>query len=503
MSYNQKTKNVNRNRYNSQYEMIKNYQNQISELNKKLELEREEFRLKKQEIEKREEECKKIKNENEKTKKQLIQEKEEIKNEKLRLEIANKKLIEDQQVLERERKKLENQKYQLCDTYNEMNHNQSDERNNYYFSYKSYYSYDPQNIDETILNGIKYSNNNNYENYNNYLSKVKPRGLVNLGNCCYMNALLQCLFHIEKLTIGMIKEFQSNHKLKRKEYVSSYYDFVERYLITQCNSFPPEKFKNALISSNKLFANPTGHDSKDVLISILYKLHEQLKEENINIEDDDDDEEIDPKNEGKAYDACCKEYHKDFSIISDIFHWEHKTTSRCSKCKREFFDFINENMFIFNLKEISELVGKNRNNRIDIMDGFKNFKDSEKNGTIYCQDCEEEVPAKIEHLMCSLPHIIAIVLDRGNEKNEYNCKVDFPKKINLSSFVDKKYYHRNLVGNTEYVLHSVTLLYSFHTTAFCRHFDGKYYLFNDTYCKPCTYDQIKNEKPYLLFYKKQ
>ena len=103
-------------------------------------------------------------------------------------------------------------------------------------------------------------------------------------------------------------------------------------------------------------------------------------------------------------------------------------------------------MFIFNLKEICEFTNKNK---ISLIDGFKNFKDSEKNGTIYCQNCEDEVSANIEHLMCSLPHIIVIILDRGNERNEYNCKVDFPEVIDLSSFIDKRYNGPTL-GSTTY-----------------------------------------------------
>ena len=38
-----------------------------------------------------------------------------------------------------------------------------------------------------------------------YLSKIKPKGLQNLGGCCYMNSTLQCFFHIKEFTDYFLK----------------------------------------------------------------------------------------------------------------------------------------------------------------------------------------------------------------------------------------------------------------------------------------------------------
>lgn len=43
-----------------------------------------------------------------------------------------------------------------------------------------------------------------------YLIKIKPKGLKNLGGCCYMNSTLQCFFHIKEFT---------NYFLKNKKYI--------------------------------------------------------------------------------------------------------------------------------------------------------------------------------------------------------------------------------------------------------------------------------------------
>ena len=44
------------------------------------------------------------------------------------------------------------------------------------------------------------SNIDNNDNNNNYLPKVGFCGLRNIGNTCYMNAVLQCLFHADANT---------------------------------------------------------------------------------------------------------------------------------------------------------------------------------------------------------------------------------------------------------------------------------------------------------------
>ena len=43
------------------------------------------------------------------------------------------------------------------------------------------------------------------ENQFNYLLKIKPKGLRNLGGSCYMNSTLQCFYHIKELTNFFLK----------------------------------------------------------------------------------------------------------------------------------------------------------------------------------------------------------------------------------------------------------------------------------------------------------
>lgn len=83
--------------------------------------------------------------------------------------------------------------------------------------------------------------------------------------------------------------------------------------------------------------------------------------------------------------------------------------------------------------------------------------------------------------------------------------MNFTEQIDLFDLYEPiKGYNRET--NTKYSLLGGTILYgsrgSGHTVAFCKHFDGNMYIFNDSSVYKTTFENIKNEKIYLLFYQK-
>ena len=88
-----------------------------------------------------------------------------------------------------------------------------------------------------------YDENKKYD----FLKKIKPKGLLNLGGCCYMNATLQCFYHIKELTYYFL---DNKKEIKRKNGVLSlgYLDLVEGLSkINKETRYVPQKFKGCLI----------------------------------------------------------------------------------------------------------------------------------------------------------------------------------------------------------------------------------------------------------------
>lgn len=88
---------------------------------------------------------------------------------------------------------------------------------------------------------------------------------------------------------------------------------------------------------------------------------------------------------------------------------------------------------------------------------------------------------------------------RKDEK--FECKVDFKEYLDLN----ESYYNVKGVPkekSTKYSLFCGTILYGSkgygHTVAFCKHFDNKYYIFNETFTRKTQWNsKTKNIFAYL------
>ena len=117
-----------------------------------------------------------------------------------------------------------------------------------------------------------YDEDNKYD----FLTKIKPKGLRNLGGCCYMNATLQCFYHIKELTYYFLDNIKY---IKRKNGVLSkgYLDLVEGLSnLDRETYYVPQKFKNSLLEIDDSFRGSEGKDSGDLIELILYNLQQEL-----------------------------------------------------------------------------------------------------------------------------------------------------------------------------------------------------------------------------------
>ena len=263
-----------------------------------------------------------------------------------------------------------------------------------------------------------------------------------------MNAVLQCLCHIEKLVnyfkydrfvIDVIQEniFKySNHKnlltSSFKYLIESLwptiYEFAEKYASTENSngnpSFSPIEFKNKISKMNPLFIGAQANDAKDLMNFIIMTLHEELNEfsahdKNNNSKINDDNLPVDFSNKKTTLINFAKNFIKENnSKICDLFYGINGSYIKCLNCNIIKYNFqiyfflnfpleevrkfkINNNMNNFmnnncnNMNNNFNIINNNFNmNNMNFNNNFNSFFDfqNQKSVTIYeCFDYYQKI----------------------------------------------------------------------------------------------------------------
>ena len=274
--------------------------------------------------------------------------------------------------------------------------------------------------------------------------------------------------------------------------------------------YSAHKFKNNLIEVNDLFKGKEGKDSGDLVETVLTTCQDELAGES-----DFPDNSIDERDEKKMFLDLYYKNSKVDSVIIKLFNFYSRTEYTCIECGVKYYNISCENMLNFNLESIYKYFSQinsieNKTNSfyskisMKIEDCFTYYSYINKRENVFCNYCNKNSNILSVRSFISLPEIFIVVMKRGHGE-KFECHVDFEEEIDLV------YLYKNIRGieaerSTKYTLIGGTILYGSggygHTVAFCKHFDEKYYIFNDKFFKSTSFDEIKKEKIYLLFYHK-
>ena len=394
-----------------------------------------------------------------------------------------------------------------------------------------------------IIN-IQKKNKNLKEDFNN----PPLIGLQNVGATCYMNATLQCFCQIEKLVSffkynSQIKEIIEKYKnnsedcltISFKNLVENLWPSIEEYTNNKNNHqnsnnkyFAPYEFKLKISKMNPLFEGAQANDSKDLVNFIIMTLHQELNKSKENINSKLSNINIDQTNMESVFQYFAKNFtQENQSIVSDIFYGVSGTSTQCLNCHLIKYNFQTYFFLIFPLEEVRKMKINNIKNQlminplylmnfqynigninsVNIYDCFEYNQKLEfftGENSMYCNKCNNKLPASYNTNLFTIPEILIIVLNRG-KGIEFKVKLEFSEELNLINYVyfQQTGFMFKLIGVVTHLGESDA---SGNFIAYSKSpIDDKWYKYNDDLVtKVINFKEeiIDYAMPYILFFQK-
>ena len=350
------------------------------------------------------------------------------------------------------------------------------------------------------------------ENVKQYITnEISPRGLNNIGSTCYMNSVLQNLYHVYDLSNELLKLYakneESREKLEKLPMTSALLEVIIELSYGKESSMSPHKFKK-IIGKDELFRYFEANDSKTLTLYVLDNLNKELNENKIITENENLISKIRTYKEKDA-ENIVKLFNENYnSLIGDLFNGLKVTNYVCLKCKNCVKNYQIFNIITFNIEKTFLLkynknsIKKMNNLKVDIFDCFQlELKTNQFNGDnqLFCEKCNQSNDGESNNKFIIAPKIMIINLDRGMS-NRFNCDVKFPVELDINRYIEIKGKNYQLIGTIEHLGPSGQ---SGHFIANCKHFDGNWYIFSDSSIYTTKNNYQKYGIPYLLFYRRE
>ena len=311
----------------------------------------------------------------------------------------------------------------------------------------------------------------------------------NLYNTCYLNAVIQCLFHLEKFICTILN-------CSGGELLDATKKLINKIKENKINKLSVLEIKNAMINFNDEYCGIDFGNSKKFLLDYLNGLcqetliqdHNKLNTIKNNILDTN------------YFNFLKKFYKKGHSSISDLFCGVFKTENYCKKCNK-IRSFTYHSFKIIDLP-LYNLAKNNIYISLDIVCLFNEFFCEKEILNLFCETCNKKYYTKTN--IYSFPKYLIIYLER--KVDNYYIKNDI-FNYEVLKFTNNKNFKK--IENFEYNLKGI-IYYSYfsknigHYSASCSINDEWCYIDdNEFYFLSDCRSRYKEDNPIILFYEKK
>lgn len=317
-------------------------------------------------------------------------------------------------------------------------------------------------------------------------------GLLNLGNTCFMNSILQCLLHTPALhdfftdKAQVKRDLNVNNKL-RGRLTAAFYALVNGY--KQSTVFAPHEVKHLMGKIAPQFIGYGQHDAAEFLRSLLDGLHNELNRVRVK----PNYKALGGKLERGVHTVANEwwEYSvaRDHSLVTDTFQGQLMSIITCYHCKEKtpscdpFLD-------------LSVPIAPT------LRECLSTFTRETLISEYRCENCETTGKCSQEVTFYRLPKVLVIQLKRfavtAHRREKLTTEVTVPENLDLTSHA--RWAPQPVAGNYRLyaVSHHKGSLSFGHYVADCMD-SGQWFRFDDSQVSGVSLP-LRSSSAYVLFY---
>jgi ubiquitin carboxyl-terminal hydrolase 2 len=331
-------------------------------------------------------------------------------------------------------------------------------------------------------------------------TKMKVRGLKNLGNTCYINSILQCLINNPIFQAGITIVSEKFQDKINSEPLNSFYELYKTYKNPNPDSskYLDENlfnFKKALAIIDPKYSSNMQQDAYIFLGELIFKFHSILNESEVFTQpklfrSTNSCDLIRTFIEKKEVSNMIRK-----SIMGNLFQNMIVQEKKCPNCNKNFFDF--QETLNFSISGLHNSLEQNLSLCFEksIIDGYQ------------CNYCQKSVNIENTSYIWESSPILVINFKKYHTNNGVlkikKNKINIPKELDLKSYHhEKSIYQAKKYELTNLIIHEGTFQEG-HYFSLCK-MRSDWILLNDQKAKPLKEKEIKffleNENTLMCFY---
>ncbi|XP_058754244.1 ubiquitin carboxyl-terminal hydrolase 23 isoform X1 [Vicia villosa] len=301
-------------------------------------------------------------------------------------------------------------------------------------------------------------------------------GLVNLGNTCFLNSVLQCLTYTEPLAAYLQSgNHQSSCRIAGFCALCAIQNHVSKALQSTGKILSPANMVVNLRCISRNFRKCRQEDAHEYMVNLLESMHKCCLPSGV------------PSESPGAFDK---------SFVHKIFGGRLRSQVKCMQCSHssnKFDPFLDLSLEIFKADSLQKALANFT--AAEFLDG------GEKE--YQCQRCKQKVKALKQLTINKAPNVLAIHLKRFYP-HDPNLKIK--KNVRFGTALDlEPYVSGSHDGGVRYSLYGVLVhsgysTHSGHYYCYVRTSNNMWYTLDDNSVKHASEREVLNQQAYMLFY---